>query len=48
VKPEEKEYLTAMRLKTMVKYFLPIPTGDIPCNSLMREFVGGSSFKDAR
>lgn len=48
VRPDQKEYLTASRLKQMVKYFLPIPTNNIPCNSLMREFVGGSSFKDAR
>ena len=48
VSSNDKGYMTAMRLKTMVKYFLPIATADIPCNSLMREFVGGSSFKDAR
>lgn len=48
IKPEDEEYLTAIRLRQMVRYFLPIPTTDIPCNSLMREFVGGSSFKDAR
>ncbi len=45
---DQEEYLTAQRLKNMVRYFLPIPVEDIPCNSLMREFVGGSSFKDAR
>ncbi len=48
VQPTQQEYLTASRLKQMVKYFLPIPSNNIPCNSLMREFVGGSSFKDAR
>ena len=48
IKPDADEYITATRLKTMVKYFLPIGTADIPCNSLIREFVGGSSFKDAR
>ena len=48
IKPDQEEYLTAHRLKNMVRYFLPITINDIPCNSLMREFVGGSSFKDAR
>lgn len=48
ITPDMEEFLTAQRLKSMVKYFLPIPVEDIPCNSLMREFVGGSSFKDAR
>jgi uridine kinase len=48
VAPEEPEYQTARRLMQMVRYFLPIPIEDIPCNSLMREFVGGTSFKDAR
>lgn len=42
------EHLTASRLKARVKYFIPINLDDIPCNSLRREFVGGTSFKDAR
>ncbi len=48
IKPEQKEYPMAHRLVNMVRYCVPIETDDIPCNSLMREFVGGSSFKDAR
>lgn len=48
VSPDDKEYATAIRLKSLLKYFLPIDTDDVPCNSLMREFIGGSSFKDAR
>ena len=48
ITPDMEEFLTAQRLKNMIKYFLPISADDIPCNSLMREFVGGSSFKDAR
>lgn len=48
ITPDMEEFLTAQRLKNMIKYFLPIDSDDIPCNSLMREFVGGSSFKDAR
>ena len=45
---DSPEHLTASRLKARVKYFLPMPLEDIPCNSLRREFVGGTSFKDAR
>lgn len=45
---DSPEHLTASRLKARVKYFLPILLDDIPCNSLRREFVGGTSFKDAR
>ncbi len=48
VRPDDKEYQIAFRLKQMVRYFVPIPISDIPCNSVVREFVGGSSFKDAR
>lgn len=48
IKPDCKEYTVAHRLKSMIKYYLPIQINDIPCNSLIREFVGGTSFKDAR
>ncbi len=48
ITPDDDEYLIASRLRSTVKLFTPIPTEDIPCNSLLREFVGGSSFKDAR
>ncbi len=43
-----EEYMVASRLKGIIKYFVPIGIEDIPCNSIIREFVGGSSFKDAR
>ncbi len=39
-----EEYMEAKRLKKLLDYFLPIPTEDIPRNSLIREFIGGSSF----
>ncbi len=48
IKVEDNNYAVALRLKQMVKYFAPISTSDIPCNSVIREFVGGSCFKDAR
>ena len=44
---DDPSYLTAQRLIHTVKYFVPISSEDIPCNSLIREFIGGTSFKDA-
>lgn len=43
-----EEYVMAHRLKNMIRYFVSVPIDDVPCNSLAREFLGGSSFKDAR
>lgn len=39
------EYAEAHRLLKFIHYFKPIPDKDIPPTSIMREFVGGSSFK---
>lgn len=42
--PEDSpEYLEANRLLKFLDYVLPLPEDDIPKNSIMREFVGGSS-----
>lgn len=38
-------YHEAKRLINMLKMFLPIPSEDIPSDSLLREFIGGSCFK---
>lgn len=38
-------YNEAKRLINMLKMFLPIPSEDIPKDSLLREFIGGSCFK---
>lgn len=46
--PEDQEYPVATRLKQMIRYFLPLPITDIPCCSILREFVGGTCYKDAR
>lgn len=48
IKVTDREYPVAQRLTSFIKYFLPINIADIPCNSLIREFVGGTCFKDAR
>lgn len=39
------EYLEAKRLLKFLDYFLPVPTEDIPKNSILREFIGGSCIK---
>ena len=45
IKPTEPEYLVANRLIKYLKYFRPIEDESmIPCNSLLREFIGGSCF----
>ena len=38
------EYAEAQRLRTFLDYFLPISERQIPSTSLLREFLGGSSF----
>ena len=38
------EYTEAHRLIKFLQYFEPIPEREIPPTSLLREFVGGSSF----
>ncbi len=38
------EYGEAHRLLKFIHYFTPVPDNEIPATSLLREFVGGSSF----
>lgn len=46
IKTTDPEYLVANRLIKYLKYFRPIEDESIiPCNSLLREFIGGSCFK---
>ncbi|MDP2976676.1 MAG: nucleoside kinase, partial [Anaerolineales bacterium] len=40
------EYIEAKRLLAFLEWFLPVETNLIPDNSILREFVGGSSLKD--
>jgi uridine kinase len=40
-----EEYAEAYRLRKFLKYFVPIPFRSLPPTSLLREFLGGSSFK---
>lgn len=39
------EYAEAYRLRTFLDYIQPIPNRALPSTSLLREFLGGSSFK---
>ena len=44
----ESEYFpVAERLMRMLKYFEDMPDEWVPCNSLMREFIGGSCYEGA-
>ena len=45
IRQDEQEYQEAKRLLKFLDYFLPIPSDDIPNNSLIREFIGGGCFK---
>jgi len=40
-----EEYAEAHRLLKFLRFFLPVSDKEIPPTSIMREFVGGSSFK---
>lgn len=43
--PEEQEYREARRLITLLKYFDSMDGSQIPNNSLIKEFIGGSIFE---
>ncbi len=40
------EYIEARRLLAFLEWFLPLDVNLIPANSIVREFLGGSSLKD--
>jgi uridine kinase len=42
---EVEEYAEARRLLRFLSYFVSIPPRDVPRNSILREFIGGSIFK---
>lgn len=45
VKENRNEYSEAYRLLKFIQYFESVPDNDLPPTSLLREFLGGSSFK---
>ncbi len=44
IRENEAEYLEAKRLLKFLDYFVGIPSENIPINSVIREFIGGSCF----
>lgn len=44
IEKDAPEYMEAKRLLKFLDYFLAVPSEEIPKNSLLREFVGGSIF----
>jgi uridine kinase len=46
VQHRNPEYIEARRLLAFLEWFLPLDTNLIPANSIVREFIGGSSLKD--
>lgn len=43
---DQPAYPTAQRLLKLLSYFKPMPSeADIPCNSILKEFLGGSCFR---
>ncbi len=45
IEKDDPEYQEAKRLLKFLDYFLAIPNDDVPHNSILREFVGGSCFE---
>lgn len=44
VKDTDPNYPEAIRLINLLRNFLPIPSDEVPNDSVIREFIGGSSF----
>ena len=45
---EDEYFIDANRLLKYIKYFVDIDEKFVPCNSLLREFIGGSVFEDLK
>jgi len=45
IKPQDVEYSEAKRLLNFLEFFAPIPAQYVPDDSIVREFIGESSFK---
>ena len=46
IDPNVTEYVEARRLLALLRWFLPLPADLVPTNSILREFIGGSSLRD--
>jgi uridine kinase len=45
IRDDVEEYAEARRLLRFLSYFLEVPADEVPRNSILREFIGGSIFK---
>lgn len=48
VEEDDPNYHEAIRLINFLRNFLPIPSDNIPSDSILREFIGGSSFENKK
>ncbi len=48
IDPESEYGPDAERLISLIKYFTPIDEKWIPCSSILKEFIGGSCYRDAK
>lgn len=46
IEPNAPEYVEARRLLALLYWFLPFPIELVPANSILREFIGGSSLRN--
>lgn len=46
VSEDDETYAEALRLINFLRNFLPIPSDDVPKDSILREFIGGSGFSE--
>lgn len=46
VEEDDEMYPEALRLINFLRNLLPIPSDNVPVDSVLREFIGGSCFKD--
>jgi uridine kinase len=46
VPEDDPQYAEALRLINFLRNFLPIPSDEVPGDSILREFIGGSCFHD--
>jgi uridine kinase len=42
VRPDTSQYLESNRLLSLLQWFQPAPPDQVPSNSILREFIGGS------
>jgi len=46
IQAKNHEHIEAKRLLKFLTYFRPVSSEEVPSNSILREFIGGSWFKD--